>query len=130
MASLHLCVFIWKNSILGVLAFGCTGRRSVILQLEAANAVCTLRSRRPRRERRAGLSTTGERGLSGLQGCEKELNYTVRNSKVVKLQSTTSSGFGLKNLEKRLHLHYPDRHQLEIEERDDYFKIQLKIQMT
>ncbi len=57
----------------------------------------------------------------------KKLVYKVSNSKVLKMQPASPSGFGLKNLKKRLELHYPNLHTLNIEETDDSFWIHLII---
>jgi LytS/YehU family sensor histidine kinase len=39
------------------------------------------------------------------------------------------SGTGLDNLKKRLELIYPERHQLEIEKTESYFKVILHLQL-
>jgi len=40
------------------------------------------------------------------------------------------SGIGLQNIKKRLELLYPDRHRLDIQEKDDHFVVDLKLNLT
>ncbi|MEM6362273.1 MAG: histidine kinase [Bacteroidota bacterium] len=58
------------------------------------------------------------------------LHYRVRNSKLRAHQQRDKSGFGLKNLEERLKLQYPENHQLRISENDEEFAIDLKIELN
>jgi len=57
------------------------------------------------------------------------VSYSVCNSKVNNHVNKEKSGFGLDNLRKRLDLHYPDKHSLTVNETDDEFAIDLKIQL-
>ncbi len=56
-----------------------------------------------------------------------KLHYRVRNSKVVQPRSSQASGFGLDNLKKRLALHYPNKHEVEVKESEEEFEIHLII---
>ncbi|WPP52646.1 sensor histidine kinase [Catalinimonas niigatensis] len=60
-----------------------------------------------------------------------ELSFTVKNTVSrnghVKDQQ---SGIGLKNIEKRLDLLYPGRHQLHIQEKEGTFEVDLKLNLT
>jgi len=58
------------------------------------------------------------------------LNYKVANSILESVSSKEKSGFGLENLKKRLILHYPDRHNLSIDELEEEFKIELQIDLN
>ncbi len=64
-----------------------------------------------------------------LQG--NDLQFIVKNS-ISKNGHVKDehSGIGLKNIQKRLDLLYPDRHQLSIEDKEDAFKIDLKLNLT
>lgn len=57
----------------------------------------------------------------------RQLHFIVGNSKVVRPPSGPTSGFGLKNLKKRLALHYPYRHEVNIKETEEEFEIHLII---
>jgi LytS/YehU family sensor histidine kinase len=66
-----------------------------------------------------------------LKAAGKDLHFLVQNT--VSLNGHVKdkhSGIGLKNIEKRLELLYPDRHQLNIEQNDDCFKVDLKLRLT
>ncbi|MBO6522870.1 MAG: histidine kinase [Balneolaceae bacterium] len=60
-----------------------------------------------------------------LQQKKEILTYSVSNSKIEKTSSSERSGFGLGNLEKRLKLHYPEKHQLLISESEHSYNIKL-----
>ncbi len=47
-----------------------------------------------------------------------------------KPSESDDSGIGVQNVQKRLALHYPNRHTLEITEKDDTFHVYLKIELT
>lgn len=55
------------------------------------------------------------------------IDYRVSNSKVKKQSLIEPSGFGLENLSKRLRLHYPESHELHMEETEEQYSIHLKI---
>mgnify|MGYP001817970789 CR=1 FL=1 len=57
---------------------------------------------------------------------EKRIEFRGENKKRT-FAVKNSDGLGLKNVTRRLELLYPDRHLLEIESDDDYFKIYLRI---
>ena len=47
-----------------------------------------------------------------------------------KPSESDDSGIGVQNVKKRLALHYPNRHTLEITEKDDTYHVYLKIELT
>lgn len=55
-----------------------------------------------------------------------ENNFEASNSTSDDL---LTKGIGLKNVEKRLSLLYPDKHQLEIEEKENWYKVQLNLNL-
>ncbi len=60
-----------------------------------------------------------------------QLHFVCKNS--FQSQSNTDSlskGIGLGNVEKRLNLIYPERHLLSIDQSDDYYKVDLKIDLN
>lgn len=57
----------------------------------------------------------------------KQMVFTVRNNFDPE-EVTTESGIGLKNLQRRLALAYPDQHKLELEQAADTFHAQLTIE--
>lgn len=58
-----------------------------------------------------------------------ELFFEAINSMGKSLEKTEKSGTGLENLEKRLQLIYPQKHQLDIEQTSNQFKVILHIQL-
>ncbi|MEO9484880.1 MAG: histidine kinase [Ekhidna sp.] len=58
---------------------------------------------------------------------EETFHYWVSNSKIAQPSTNEPSGFGLHNLRKRLTLHYPMSHELQVEETDNQYSIHLKI---
>lgn len=64
----------------------------------------------------------------------KEIDYLVENSIVngskEKKNEETQNGIGLQNLRRRLELSYPDRHQLEISQRDKVFEVHLHLSLA
>ncbi len=58
-----------------------------------------------------------------------ELFFEAINSVGKSLENTEKSGTGLENLKKRLQLIYPQKHQLDIEQTNNKFKIILHIQL-
>lgn len=58
-------------------------------------------------------------------------SFCVENSKENELQKTLlPGGIGLTNVKRRLELLYPDKHQLEIENSEDTFKVQLRLEVS
>ncbi|MEM6347199.1 MAG: histidine kinase [Bacteroidota bacterium] len=56
------------------------------------------------------------------------LIFTVNNSKPqIPYKKDKIGGIGLANIQQRLKLLYPDKHQLDFEEKEDSFKVQLEI---
>lgn len=64
---------------------------------------------------------------------EREGNFlcmTVENTKDrIQKENSGSRGIGLKNVQRRLELQYPERHSLAINETEQHFEVDLKIQM-
>ena len=58
---------------------------------------------------------------------DDELHFSVKNSVKQGLEIHKSTGIGLENIKKRLHLVYPDLHQLKIETESDWFNVNLSI---
>ena len=63
-----------------------------------------------------------------------DLNFNIENT-VSKIDTEHSpsleiGGIGLVNVRRRLELLYPDKHQLEIQENENLFKVNLKINLT
>jgi sensor histidine kinase YesM len=62
----------------------------------------------------------------------KQCTYTVENSKLP--ASTDSkegkSGIGLRNVQRRLELSYPDQYRLKTEDKPDRYSIQLDITLS
>ncbi len=57
------------------------------------------------------------------------LVYTITNSKVKTVSyPADGEGIGLKNVKRRLHLSYPRKHKLDIDDRDDAYAVILTIQ--
>lgn len=62
-------------------------------------------------------------------GSEKEIELTVKNSIPALPIPGKSGGIGLQNLERRLELLYPNRHQLHINKTNDTFVASLKLSL-
>lgn len=60
---------------------------------------------------------------------DNELFFEAVNSVGKSLENSEKSGTGLENLKKRLQLIYPDKHQLDIEQTSNQFKVILNIQL-
>jgi two-component system, LytTR family, sensor kinase len=59
-----------------------------------------------------------------------EFRFSVLNSKETQSYNTGGhSGIGLKNVQRRLELLYPGKHELQIEQTDELFKVDLKIKI-
>lgn len=78
-----------------------------------------------------GLQTISEDGYANfflsVQG--NELFFEAQNSVGGGFAKHAQSGTGLDNLRKRLQLIYPEKHQLEIEKTDTFFKVTLHVQL-
>ena len=62
-------------------------------------------------------------------GNEKEIEFTVKNSIPSMPIPGKAGGIGLQNLERRLELLYPNRHQLNISRTNDTFVASLKLSL-
>jgi LytS/YehU family sensor histidine kinase len=60
---------------------------------------------------------------------EKTLTLTVSNP-VVKNNTFTHGGLGLKNVTRRLELLYPNKHNLTISQADNQYLVNLKLDLT
>lgn len=60
-----------------------------------------------------------------------DLFFSVENNKrkIYKANQQPSSRLGLKNVKRRLELLYPDRHKLDIEEKENSYKVNLEIKL-
>jgi len=59
-----------------------------------------------------------------------ELTFTCRNNFKETNRNPSSGGIGLKNIERRLHLLYPNRYQFQYEKKAGIFQVHLSIQLT
>lgn len=60
---------------------------------------------------------------------ETRLVYTIANSKVKAVSyPADGEGIGLKNVKRRLDLSYPGKHQLRIDDREDFYSVSLTIE--
>jgi LytS/YehU family sensor histidine kinase len=61
----------------------------------------------------------------------KELLFKTENNIAMREKTDTekNGGIGIKNVEKRLNLIYPDRHSIEYHEIEGLFKLEMKIEM-
>ena len=55
------------------------------------------------------------------------MHFTVYNTTEQKALKTNGGGIGLTNVQKRLQLLYPDKHQLEVKEKDGWFGVELQL---
>ncbi|MFO0361358.1 MAG: sensor histidine kinase [Flavobacteriales bacterium] len=78
-----------------------------------------------------GLQTLSENNFAhfslAIQG--NDLFFEARNSNEKKNEHHPRSGTGLANLKKRLQLIYPKKHQLDIENTENYYKVTLHIEL-
>jgi len=58
---------------------------------------------------------------------ENTLNFSIRNTIRQTDEKNNSKGIGLDNIQKRLHLLYPDNYQLKIEDNEQWFSVNLLI---
>jgi two-component sensor histidine kinase len=61
---------------------------------------------------------------------DKQLHFQTTNTVALREFSGENGGIGIKNVEKRLNLIYPDRHSLEFQEENGIFKLEMKIQLA
>ncbi len=61
----------------------------------------------------------------------KQLQFTTENTIALREKSgkEENGGIGIKNVEKRLNLLYPNRHSLHFEEKDGIYKVELKVDL-
>ena len=64
-----------------------------------------------------------------VQITENNLDFSVKNKvgKELPEDKDTSSGIGLRNVERRLELLYPKMHELSVEKTDDWFEMYLHL---
>jgi len=58
------------------------------------------------------------------------LYFSLRNKKKTNQSKTQSLGIGIKNIEKRLNLAYPDNHTLKIKNENNFYSFKLKIPIS
>jgi two-component system LytT family sensor kinase len=58
------------------------------------------------------------------------LYFSLRNKKKTSQSKTESMGIGIKNIEKRLNLAYPDNHSLKIKNENNFYSFNLKIPLS
>jgi two-component system LytT family sensor kinase len=60
----------------------------------------------------------------------KTLSFFCQNEKKIsRAAHSEQHGIGIKNVQKRLHLSYPDRHELNIQENEEIFSVNLTLQL-
>jgi len=64
---------------------------------------------------------------ANLQVTSEKIHFNVRNKKLLSIERSLPSGFGLQNLKKRLALSYPDKHQLQIDDNEETYSIELTL---
>ncbi len=58
----------------------------------------------------------------------QQFHFQIANSKQMKLENgVKSSGIGISNVQRQLALHYPDRHELKVEEGEEEFRVSLEV---
>lgn len=58
---------------------------------------------------------------------ENTMNFLIKNTSIEDKENTNNHGIGLSNIKKRLALNYENNHQLSIEQKDNWFTVQLII---
>ncbi len=66
---------------------------------------------------------------SNLSVNEKQLHFSIENTFVENTSKDKIGGLGIDNVQKRLQLFYPNKHQLEIIKQEKVFKVSLKIEL-
>jgi LytS/YehU family sensor histidine kinase len=61
---------------------------------------------------------------------DRQLQFQTTNTIALREASRENGGIGIKNVEKRLNLIYPDRHSLEFKEEDGIFRLKMKVQLN
>ena len=75
-----------------------------------------------------GISANGVFWINlKLKVYDKKFVFNIENSKKKKKDKTKTGGVGLENIQQRLVLIYPDKHQLEIDDNDEFFSVRLEI---
>ncbi len=73
----------------------------------------------------------GEKGIFWinlkLNVYEDNFIFNIENCKKKKKTNSKNGGVGLKNIQQRLTLIYPNKHQLEINDNEDFFSVRLKV---
>ncbi|MCC6684939.1 MAG: sensor histidine kinase, partial [Bacteroidia bacterium] len=63
-----------------------------------------------------------------LQASENQLTFDIKNSKATDIKKEVQAGgIGLENVKRRLNLLYPQQHELTIENKENEYHVQLKI---
>jgi LytS/YehU family sensor histidine kinase len=60
---------------------------------------------------------------------ESTLEVIIENAKPPSMVSNSKGGIGLGNLRKRLELLYPGRHTLQLEDKNEVFRVKLVIEL-
>jgi LytS/YehU family sensor histidine kinase len=78
-----------------------------------------------------GLQTMTEKSFAHFSLAIKgdDLFFEYRNSIGKKIQNHSTSGTGITNLKKRLQLIYPEKHQLDIENTANFYKVTLHLEL-
>lgn len=58
-----------------------------------------------------------------------QFNFTIENSKEAERTTELHGGIGLNNVKRRLELLYPDKHELQINNKEDLYKVDLKLKI-
>jgi hypothetical protein len=58
-----------------------------------------------------------------------QFNFTIENSKEAERTTELHGGIGLNNVKRRLELLYPEKHELRINNREDIYKVDLKLKI-
>jgi LytS/YehU family sensor histidine kinase len=76
-----------------------------------------------------GVQSETENGfiIMALRSTEDEINFSISNSKSAGKAKDAREGIGLKNIETRLNLEYPDRHTFTVTETQTEFAVRLKL---
>ena len=59
----------------------------------------------------------------------KQLLFTTENTIALREKAFENGGIGIKNVEKRLNLLYPNRHSLHFEEKGGIYKVEMKVDL-